>query len=41
VEQIAFADVILLNKIDLASEDDKKRIIARIKASLPTGTESY
>ncbi|EIE25747.1 cobW-domain-containing protein [Coccomyxa subellipsoidea C-169] len=30
--QVAFADVILLNKADLVSEDDQKRITARIKA---------
>ncbi|BCL83835.1 cobalamin biosynthesis protein CobW [Ktedonobacteria bacterium brp13] len=30
-EQIAFADVILLNKIDLVSEDDLGRLEARIK----------
>lgn len=31
VEQVAFADVILLNKSDLVTSDDKKRITARIK----------
>ncbi len=31
MEQVAFADVILLNKADLVSEDDQKRITARIK----------
>lgn len=34
VEQLAFADIILLNKIDLVTEDDKKRITARIKVIL-------
>lgn len=31
VEQVAFADIILLNKSDLVTEEDKKRITARIK----------
>ncbi|BDA43962.1 COBW domain-containing protein 1 [Coccomyxa sp. Obi] len=31
VEQLAFADVVLLNKTDLVTDADKKRIIARIK----------
>jgi G3E family GTPase len=31
VEQIAFADIILLNKVDLVDEAHKKRVISRIK----------
>lgn len=31
VEQVAFADIILLNKSDLVTEDDKKRVTGRIK----------
>ncbi|KAK9915926.1 hypothetical protein WJX75_006090 [Coccomyxa subellipsoidea] len=31
VEQVAFADIILLNKSDLVTQDDKKRVTARIK----------
>lgn len=34
-EQIAFADVILLNKTDLVSEDDLKAVEARIRAINP------
>lgn len=33
MEQIAFADVILLNKVDLVGEAEKKNVISRIKAS--------
>ena len=33
VEQLAFADVILLNKTDLIEEEDKARILKRIKVS--------
>lgn len=32
VEQIAFADVILLNKMDLVDDAAKRRVILRIKA---------
>jgi G3E family GTPase len=31
VEQLAFADVILLNKTDLIEDEDKARILRRIK----------
>ena len=31
VKQVAFADIILLNKSDLVTQDDKKRVTARIK----------
>jgi G3E family GTPase len=31
VEQIAFADIVLLNKIDLVSEEEKKLVISKIK----------
>src|SRR5581483_5514415 len=34
-EQVAFADVILLNKLDLVSADDLKKVEARIKAINP------
>jgi len=34
VEQIAFADVILLNKNDLVSVGERKRITARIKVQI-------
>ena len=34
-EQVAFADVILLNKTDLVSEDDLKKVEAKIKAINP------
>jgi G3E family GTPase len=33
VEQIAFADVILVNKVDLVDNAAKHRVISRIKAS--------
>ena len=32
VEQIAFADVVLLNKIDLVTEEEKNLVISKIKA---------
>ena len=35
MEQIAFADVILMNKTDLVSVGDRKRVTARIKARYP------
>jgi G3E family GTPase len=35
-EQIAFSNVILLNKIDLVSEDDLKKVEARIRSINPT-----
>jgi len=34
VEQVAFADVILLNKNDLVSVGERKRITARIKVQI-------
>lgn len=34
VEQVAFADVILLNKNDLISAGESKRITARIKVQI-------
>ena len=34
VEQIAFADVILMNKSDLVSVGDRKRVAARIKVNI-------
>lgn len=34
VEQLAFADVVLLNKTDLVTDADKKRIIERIKVCI-------
>ena len=34
VEQVAFADVILLNKNDLVSVGGRKRIAARIKVQI-------
>jgi G3E family GTPase len=33
VQQVAFADKILLNKIDLVSEEDKQAVIRRIRVS--------
>ena len=33
VEQIAVADIILLNKVDLVDEAQRQRIVSRIKAS--------
>jgi G3E family GTPase len=35
VEQVAFADRILLNKVDLVGEDEKQAVVRRIKV---TGT---
>lgn len=35
-EQIAFADIVLLNKIDLVGEDDIKQVEARIRRINPT-----
>ena len=35
MEQLAFADVILLNKTDLIKEEDKARIMQRIKVGVP------
>ena len=34
VEQIAFADVILMNKSDLVSVGDRKRVATRIKVNV-------
>lgn len=31
IEQIAFADIILLNKTDLVDEAHKQRVVSRIK----------
>ena len=36
-EQIAFADVVVVNKIDLVSEDELARVEARIRRINPTG----
>lgn len=36
VEQVAFADVILMNKTDLVSVGDRKRVSNRIKVSIVT-----
>lgn len=33
MQQVAFADKILLNKLDLVSEADKKNVIKRIRVS--------
>lgn len=35
-EQIAFADVILMNKVDLASSDDLEQLESRVRAMNPT-----
>jgi G3E family GTPase len=38
VEQVAFADKILLNKIDLSTEDELQKIEAKIRSINPTAT---
>ncbi len=35
VEQLAFADIVILNKVDLVDQASKARVIARIKVRDP------
>ena len=34
VQQIAFADKVLLNKVDLVSEEEKKAVVSRIRVGV-------